>query len=69
VRQNTLTRRGDTSGAFGVAFKNLYAEFVFKLAHGDTERRLTDVADLGGTAEMAFAGDGKNVTEFGKCHE
>ncbi len=69
VGQNAFPGWGDANGAFGVAFKQLHAKLLFKLAHGDTQGRLADVADIGGTAEMALAGDGKNVTEFGKSHE
>ena len=69
VGQNALARRGHADSAFRVALENLHAEFVFQLAHSHAQRRLADVADLGGAAEMALAGDGKNVTEFGKSHE
>jgi len=69
MSKDAFPRRGHADGALGVALKNLYAKLIFKLAHGDTQGRLADVANLSGAAEMALASDGKNVTEFGKSHE
>ncbi len=60
LSDDALADRGQAHGAFA-ALENQHTEFVFKFLHAHRQRRLTDVATLGGMAEMLLLGEGNDV--------
>ena len=59
-------READLGGA---ALEDLDVQFLFQLLDRHRQGGLRHEAGLGGTPEMAFAGDGNDVTQFGEGHD
>jgi hypothetical protein len=50
------------------AFKKINTQFTFQFFNRYTQRRLTDIAALGGLAKMLELGQGGDIAEFCECH-
>ena len=67
LADHLLTDRGQADVAFA-AFEQAHPQLVLQLAHRHAERRLTDMARLRRTPEMAFPRNGNDILQFIEGH-
>ena len=63
-----LAGRGDRDLAAATSLEQHHAQFLLQLLDGHRQGGLGNEAGLGGTAEVALAGNGEDVFQFGQGH-